>query len=300
MIMKNDVVFHAVADGMRRRIIEALKTGPLSVAELAKPLPVSRPAVSQHLKVLRDAGIVTVEHKGTRNLNALAPEGFQSIRDWIDALEPSKFDRPKAEPVAANTEVSPSTAPASAKPEPVQPKVSEIVEPAPAPQTATPLPRSDDEILRFIDTRLSAEEAFNLFVYDLALWWPVATHSLSATDGALPSDVHITARPGGQIVETLPDGSTSPWGTFTKLTIPENVEIDWHVGELRIDATQLKITFEALNQGSRVVLRHSGWARFGANAPAKRAQYEEGWDHVLLERFAASAAASISNFSGSL
>ena len=74
----------ALADGTRRSIVERLAHGPLAVGELARDLPVSRPAVSQHLKVLKSAGLVRDRAAGTRRLYQLDPTGLQALRADLD------------------------------------------------------------------------------------------------------------------------------------------------------------------------------------------------------------------------
>jgi len=84
--MTYDSTLTALADPTRRAIVERLGAGPLAVGELARQLPVSRPAVSQHLKVLSDAGLLNVEVQGTRRVYALAPGGPAELRAWLDRL----------------------------------------------------------------------------------------------------------------------------------------------------------------------------------------------------------------------
>lgn len=76
----------ALGDPTRREIFERLRDGPLSVGELANGLPVSRPAVSQHLRVLREAGLVTGRAVGTRRLYEVDREGLCELRDWFDTF----------------------------------------------------------------------------------------------------------------------------------------------------------------------------------------------------------------------
>jgi DNA-binding transcriptional ArsR family regulator len=76
--------FEALGDATRREIFERLARGPRSVGELAEELPVSRPAVSQHLKVLKDAGLVFDRPEGTRRLYQLNPDGLGAMRDYVD------------------------------------------------------------------------------------------------------------------------------------------------------------------------------------------------------------------------
>lgn len=75
-----------LGDRTRRTIVECLADGPLPVGELAQRLPVSRPAVSQHLKVLKDAGLVTEQAAGTRRIYGLDPVGVAALRDQLDAF----------------------------------------------------------------------------------------------------------------------------------------------------------------------------------------------------------------------
>jgi DNA-binding transcriptional ArsR family regulator len=74
----------ALGDPTRRAIFERLADGPRPVGELAGELPVSRPAVSQHLRVLKDAGLVTDHQLGNRRLYELNPEGLAALRDYLD------------------------------------------------------------------------------------------------------------------------------------------------------------------------------------------------------------------------
>lgn len=74
----------AIADPNRRYILEELRRGPKTVTELASGLPVSRPAVSQHLKVLLDAGLVSAQAAGTRRVYSVSNNGFVRLNLWLD------------------------------------------------------------------------------------------------------------------------------------------------------------------------------------------------------------------------
>src|SRR5437868_12403765 len=76
----------ALGDGTRRAILERLRDGPLSVGVIAAELPVSRPAVSQHLRVLREAGLVSERRNGTRRLYRLDPAGLAELRAYLDSF----------------------------------------------------------------------------------------------------------------------------------------------------------------------------------------------------------------------
>jgi len=76
----------ALADGTRRAIVSRLAEGPLAVGQLAAELPVSRSAVSQHLKVLKDAGLVSERAVGTRRVYRLNPTAVAALRDQLDTF----------------------------------------------------------------------------------------------------------------------------------------------------------------------------------------------------------------------
>ena len=76
--------FAALSDPTRRQIFDRLSRKALSVGDLAEGLPVTRPAVSQHLKVLKDAGLVSVRTEGTRNIYRVDPKGVAAMRDYLD------------------------------------------------------------------------------------------------------------------------------------------------------------------------------------------------------------------------
>ena len=80
----SDRVFAALADPTRRSLFEKVAEQPQTVGALAAQLPVSRPAVSQHLKVLKDAGLVTDEAKGTSRIYRIDPQGLGPVRRWLD------------------------------------------------------------------------------------------------------------------------------------------------------------------------------------------------------------------------
>src|SRR6266511_5498898 len=89
--MTYSTTMDALGDPTRRAIFERLRRGPSSVGELAAALPVSRPAVSQHLRVLKEAGLVNERRNGTRRIYRIEPAGLAELRDyivsfWDDAL----------------------------------------------------------------------------------------------------------------------------------------------------------------------------------------------------------------------
>src|SRR3569833_4530657 len=94
--MTNPKTFAALADPTRREVFERLARGPLAVGDLAQGLPVSRPAVSQHLKVLKEAGLVTDRPEGARRVYQFDPHGLGQIRAWLDQFCDTALDAFKA------------------------------------------------------------------------------------------------------------------------------------------------------------------------------------------------------------
>jgi DNA-binding transcriptional ArsR family regulator len=76
----------ALADPTRRSVFETLRAGPRSVGDLARGLPVSRPAVSQHLRVLKDAGLVRERREGTRNYYSVDGDGLADVREYFEGF----------------------------------------------------------------------------------------------------------------------------------------------------------------------------------------------------------------------
>lgn len=87
----------ALADPTRRAVFESLASGEASVGEIASKLPVSRPAVSQHLKVLKGAGLVLDRAQGTRRVYQIDPAGLGAIRAWLDQFWAVALDAFKAQ-----------------------------------------------------------------------------------------------------------------------------------------------------------------------------------------------------------
>lgn len=90
--MTYGLVIDALADPTRRRIFEHLRDGPASVGEIAKGLPVSRPAVSQHLKVLKTAELVRERREGTRRIYSLHREGLDELRRYLESFWDETLD----------------------------------------------------------------------------------------------------------------------------------------------------------------------------------------------------------------
>jgi DNA-binding transcriptional ArsR family regulator len=87
----------ALGDGTRRAVLEALRRGPRAVGEIAADLPVSRPAVSQHLRALKEAGLVVDERRGNRRLYQVDPAGLEALRAYVESFWKDALSRFKEE-----------------------------------------------------------------------------------------------------------------------------------------------------------------------------------------------------------
>jgi len=84
--MTYEVALNALGDPTRRQLFERLRGGPCSVGALAQGMPISRPAVSQHLKILKEAGLVTDAAQGTRRVYWVNRDGLAALKSWVEGL----------------------------------------------------------------------------------------------------------------------------------------------------------------------------------------------------------------------
>ncbi|QBX99360.1 hypothetical protein E2K80_00295 [Rhodophyticola sp. CCM32] len=138
-----------------------------------------------------------------------------------------------------------------------------------------------DPIQKTVHVPLSPDQAFDLFTEDMASWWPLDSHSLSAGDGTTARDVTVEPGKGGKIIETRPDGQTAPWATVTEWAPGARLALDWYVGRDPSEATQITVTFTAEGSGTRVDLTHGGFEVLASAASGIMAGYQTGWDHVF-------------------
>lgn len=83
---RTDAIFDTLGNPMRRSIVRMLAPGPQSVGQIAAQLPISRPAVSKHLRLLESARLVTHTPDGNRNMFQLQPQGFEEAREWLEGF----------------------------------------------------------------------------------------------------------------------------------------------------------------------------------------------------------------------
>lgn len=253
----------ALVDPTRRQVFERLRKGPRPVGEIAHGLPVSRPAVSQHLKVLREAGLVAERRQGTHRFYEIDLFGLSDLRAYVEGFwtdDLAAFQTVAAQPRA----VSEVRMPAMPEASPIEPLRKSII------------------------VRLDAMAAFRLFTEEIAAWWPLASHSVGGDQAVACA---FEPRVGGRIVETLRSGDEHVWGKVGVWQPPYRLVFSWHPGRGADTAQEIELRFSPDEGGTRVELEHRGWERLGSRAAEVRQNYDKGWEIVLIEKFAAAARA---------
>jgi len=127
------------------------------------------------------------------------------------------------------------------------------------------------------------ERAFQVFTEEMAEWWPLATHSVEP-DQVMTAE--MDARLGGRIVERHHDGTEANWGVITAWEPPHRLVFSWNPSYEDRPETEVEVTFSEDPEGTRVLLEHRGWERFGPAGTEMRAGYAEGWSHILSHCYA--------------
>ena len=224
-------LFDALGDGTRRSIFERLREGPRSVGELAEGLPVSRPAVSQHLRILKQAGLVSDRRDGTRRVYRVDPDGLLGIRDLFDGFWAEALERFRLEAeIGKESQMSTMTT---------------------------------EAIRRSVVVDFTPERAFELFTARIADWWPVSSHSYG---GDAVADVVLEPRAGGRLYEVTQAGQQD-WGRVQAWEPPDRLVLDWQIGEAA--GTEVEVRFSPEGAGARVDLEHRGWVAETASAQAR-------------------------------
>jgi DNA-binding transcriptional ArsR family regulator/uncharacterized protein YndB with AHSA1/START domain len=234
-----DVALEAFGDRTRRRIIGRLAHGAASVGELARTLPVGRPAVSMHLRVLREAGLVSARAEGTRRLYQLQPDALAAVRDylnwyWTQALESFK--------------------------QYVEAQEDKRMEP-------------ELKVTKTIVVDVSVTRAFEFFLAQ-ERWWPITTHHIAEPPG---ETAVLEPFVGGRWYERAHDGSETDWGTVLAFEPPHRILLTWHMSAdwtYEPDperASEIEVTFLPEGRGrTRVVYEHRHLERYGEHADRMR------------------------------
>jgi DNA-binding transcriptional ArsR family regulator/uncharacterized protein YndB with AHSA1/START domain len=243
-----DNVLDLLGDATRRRILELLRGNPSSVAAIAGALPVSRPAVSKHLRMLKEAGLVTDRAEGTRRIYRLRPEGFRSVVAYWDGFWDETLTRFK-EHVEGGIEMT----------------------------------DTQQAIHKEVLIGAAQEDTFRMFTQEMAAWWPFEGKQVIE---AAKDAVVIEPFPGGRIYERAVDGREAEWGSVQEYVAPSRLVLRWHPGYGPEQATTVTVDLEAVADDlTRLSLVHDGWEVHGSDAADRAAGYTSGWD-VVLSSFA--------------
>jgi DNA-binding transcriptional ArsR family regulator/uncharacterized protein YndB with AHSA1/START domain len=235
-----DVALEALGDRTRREIVGRLAASPASVGELAETLPVGRPAVSMHLRVLREAGLVRARAEGTRRLYQVQPEALAAMRDYLDWYWTRALASFKQHVEIESEESMP--------PE-LKVTKSVVVDAEPA-------------------------RAFEVFL-DQQHWWPLGTHHMADS----PAET-VVLEPfiGGRWYERAGDGSETEWGRVLAFEPPHRILLSWRMStDWGHEAdpsggSEIEVTFLAEGQNhTRVVFEHRHLERYGDDAQRMQA-----------------------------
>lgn len=239
-----------------------LAHGPASVGQLAASLPVGRPAVSMHLRVLRDAGLVSASAAGTQRLYRLEPDALAAARDYLDWYWAHALAAFKRQVEAEGKEAM----------------------------------RPELKVTKSIVVDVPPRQAFDFFI-QLERWWPIATHHIADPAGEVAV---LEPFVGGRWYERAGDGSETDWGVVLAFEPPRRILMSWLMSALWTyepdprRASEIEVTF--LPEGSdhtRVVYEHRHLERYGDQAEEMRASLERPRAaEATIRAFAAALAGS--------
>ncbi len=243
----------ALGDPTRQAIFERLSHGPMAVGQLAGALPVSRPAVSQHLRVLKDVGLVFDRQEGTRRLYQVDPDGLARLRAHLDAFWARSLAAFAHRTRELNT---------------VDSTAETVVE----------------AVRREVVVEVGQAAAFEIFTADMTSWWPAHHHIGSAPI----QEIVIEPRVGGRWFTRHEDGTETDTGVVTAWEPPGLFGVTWQIGadwKFHPDFVTT-ITVRFVSEGAdrtRVILEHGGLEAYAADAAAMRATFEEdgAWTGTL-------------------
>ena len=252
--MSYGAVLTALADPTRRSILERLRFGEQAAGELGRGLPISQPAVSKHLRVLREAGLVRERRAGTQRIYAVEHTALHELQAWIEGFW--------SDALTAFGDAAETTYERDA-------------------MTATSFPAVEHGI----DLRCSADHAFTVFTEQIATWWPLHLHSIGAgLDGRTAVGCVIEPVTGGRVYEVLENGTQLDWGRVVTWQPGRLLELDWNPSLTTRPYTQVAVRFTPTGDGAcRVEVTHSGWELLEQPAAA-RESYDAGWPLTLRAR----------------
>lgn len=248
-----DATLDALGDATRRRIVGKLAARPLDVRTLAEGMPIGRTAVSMHLRVLKDAGLVEDRAVANRRVYHLRPDTLRRVRDHLDWY----WDRSLAAyKLAAETRAG----------EERMATEQEVV------------------VAKTVHVNAPLATAFDVFV-DQG-WWPVATHHIAVKPG---HRAVLEPFQGGRWYERAEDGTETDWGTVLAWQPPYRLLLTWQVSPNwtceadPLRGSEIEVTFTPEGpDATRVDLIHRHLERYGAETERMRRILDEKGGEPLL------------------
>ena len=145
----------------------------------------------------------------------------------------------------------------------------------------------NDPIHKTITVPLAPPDAFALFTDEIGTWWPATARSGRENHHETARNIRFGAHKGDKIVETTDRGDTVVWGEIIAYDPGRFIAFTWHRGLTRADATVVKVSFRACDQGTQCDLTHGGFDILGPLADAVSTSYLRRWDIVLGSYFGA-------------
>ena len=255
--MAYEQTFAALADPTRRRVFEKLSSGPKSVGAIARGLPVSRPAVSQHLRVLKDAGLVADHAEGTRRVYSIDPHGLGAVAQVARSI----LGRGVARLCRRGRKIG-EDAPMN--------RMNRTIEPAP--------------VRKSVRVGAPPDRAFQVFTAGVGRWWP-KSHHIGASD---LDAVVIEPKAGGRWYERGIDGAECEvgkvlvWEPPARLVLCWQLTADWKFDPNLVTEVEVRFIPDGAN-ATRVELEHRNLERFGDRADTVRQLIDapEGWGGLL-------------------
>lgn len=141
-------------------------------------------------------------------------------------------------------------------------------------------------VVKRIEVRRAAGDAFRMFTQDISAWWPMKSHSRAKdADGEVTVRMTFDPHVGGRIYETLNTGEERDWGEVLAFEPGKRLLFTFQVGRPREKSGEVEVTFEPLNDGAcSVTLTHSHWERYD-DAEIMRGRFASGWDFVFADSF---------------
>lgn len=249
--MTNITPLDALGDSTRRKLIDRLRAGPCSVNELVKVVRVSQPAVSQHLRVLKDANLVRVDKVKNQRIYSLDPVGLSKLRSYVDSMWEGVLEAYRSSAENYSQE--------------------EGMDSVKSQQTIAP-------IIKQVKVNIPVEAAFHLFTEKAGSWWPLSSHSVAGDEA---DTCIVEGWVGGRFYEIVKDRSEHEWGKVIEWEQNKKVVLMFHPGRPVETAGVVEFLFEEVGNGTLITLSHSGWENCGEKAQAMRDGYDKGWDFVL-------------------